>query len=57
MFMSMHAKLDLFSYDLCSTYISYQSALLLKGRPSAGASHMSGVWGKENRGKPFPRKI
>ena len=25
-----------------------------KDRPSAGSSHVSGVWGRNNQGKPFP---
>jgi hypothetical protein len=30
------------------------SSLTKKDRPSAGGSHMSGIWGRNNRGKPYP---
>ncbi|XP_066323051.1 protein argonaute 1C-like isoform X2 [Miscanthus floridulus] len=31
--------------------------IFVKGRPSAGGSHMSGVWGREKPRQAFPRKI
>ena len=33
---------------------SWQCFVKKRDKPSAGGSHMSGVWGRNNRGKPYP---
>ena len=41
------------SYILCIEQ-SYAYPMLKKGRPSAGGSHMSGVWGRDKPRQAFP---